>query len=397
MTFFRTTGLLILREVTRIGHDHSLLLTLLIAPVLYLFFYGSIYINKAEQSVKLAVVDLDQSALSRLLTQQINDLQMVDVVLAGSLQHAEEAMQAGSCQGFLHISKGLEANVLSFHPADVQLAVNAARFLPSSDLIGSVTEICLAVCAGVRMEYYEMKGLTSSLSLNEALPVNLDYRPLYNDRSSYGAFLLPGLLMLILQQTLLIGLAESIAAERMKKSFAEWIRLAHGRIFTALAGKGGFYLMLYAVYALFALTNTFSVFQVPMRGDWHALALCLILFLITLIPMAIWIGSLFRSQLISLQVLAFSSYPIFLITGYSWPLEMLPWGIRALSSLLPTTPFMKAYISITQQGGSLSDNLPAIGHLMLLLLFYSAICWFRISRLSLRDSDHTIAPADVAS
>lgn len=372
------------RELHMIGKDHSLLLTLLIAPLLYLFFYGSVYSNKEEEKVKLAVVDDDQTALSRLLIQQIDNLQMVDVILEPSLEPARKQMYLGVCQGYIYIDKGLEQNVLSLRQGNIILAVNAGRFLPSSDLILSVTQTCLAVSAGVRMQYFEMKGNTEQSSLNQAMPVNLDYHPMFNERSSYGAFLLPGLLMLILQQTLLLGLAESVSAERMKKTLAEWFSAAGNNIVPGLIGKGLFYFILFASYALFVLTINFSVFNLALKGSAASLALLITVFLLTLIPMAMWIGSFFKSQLLCLQLLAFSSYPIFLITGYTWPFSMLPIPIQGISSLLPTTPFMRAYISMAVQGGTLSDNFSTLLHMLLLMGLFSILCYMRLKLLSKR-------------
>jgi ABC-2 type transport system permease protein len=369
------------RELRMIGHDHSLLLTLLIAPLLYLFFYGSIYSYKEEKKVKLAIVDEDHSSLSRLLMEQLNDLQMVDVVLEPSIEQAQQKMYSGECQGYLYIDKGLEQHVLSLKQANIVLAVNAGRFLPSSDLIASVTKVCLAVSAGVRIQYFEMKGLTESASLREAMPVNFDYRPMFNERSSYGAFLLPGLLMLILQQTLLLGLAESVASERMKMTLPKWFTDAGGNIFNALVGKGLFYFLLYGGYALFVLTINFPVFHLTLTGSPGVLVLLVTLFILSLIPLAMLIGSFFKSQLLCLQILAFSSYPIFLITGYSWPFQMLPRVIQVISSLLPTTPFMRAYISVTQQNGSLHDNIVPLIHMLSLLILYAGICHLRFKFL----------------
>ena len=365
------------RELKLIGEDHSLLLTLLIAPLLYLFFYGSIYAYKDEEKVKLVIVDDDQTSLSRLLAQQIDNLQMVDVIMEPSIDLAQNLMYNGGCQGYLYIDKGLEKKVLSLQQGNVVLAVNAGRFLPSSDLIASVTKICLAVSAGVRMQYFEMKGLTETTSLKEAVPVNLDYHPMFNESSSYGAFLLPGLLMLILQQTLLLGLAESVSAERMKKTLAEWFSFTNNNILHGIIGKGFFYFFLFASYALFVLTINFSVFHLTLQGNIATIALLITVFLLTLIPMAMWIGSFFKSQLLCLQILAFSSYPIFLITGYAWPFRMLPVFIQVISSLLPTTPFMRAYISVTQQGGTLSDNIVNVFHMLALLILFLSLCYRR--------------------
>lgn len=370
---------LLLREASLVAKDHSLLLTLLIAPLLYAFFYGSIYINKEEQNVKLAVVDDDHSRLSRLLQQNIDNSPTVELIHFPNLEEAKEHMYRGNCQGYFYIPKGTESNLLSLKQSNVVLAVNAARFLPSSDILMSVQQICLTIGAGVRLQYYQKsEGMSSTIAMQNVMPVNLDYRPLFNERSSYGAFLLPGLLALILQQTLLIGLSESVAGERQHSRIKEWLK---GGVSTGIWGKGLFYLFLFSAYAFFFLNVNYSLLNLPMRGNGFELSLLLALLILTLIPMAQFIGSLFKSQLLCLQMMAFSTYPIFLITGYSWPFESLPVAIQWLSKLLPTTPFILMYTSVVQSGASLWANPGALIHLMLLWCFYSAVAYVRLNML----------------
>ncbi len=94
------------RELRTIARDHSLLLTLLLAPLLYAFFYGSIYINKEEVNVPLAVVDDDQSALSRLLTEQFNNTQAIQVVGAKDMREAQEMLNREDVQGYIYLQEG---------------------------------------------------------------------------------------------------------------------------------------------------------------------------------------------------------------------------------------------------------------------------------------------------
>lgn len=370
---------LFLREVSSIAKDHSLLLTLLIAPLLYAFFYGSIYINKEEQNVRLAVVDDDRSNLSRLLQQNIDNSPVIELVHFSNLEAAKEQMYRGNCQGYFYIPKGTETNLLSLKQSNVLLAVNAARFLPSSDILLNVQQICLTIGAGVRLQYFEKsEGMSSLMAMQNVMPINLDYKPLFNERSSYGAFLLPGLLALILQQTLLIGLSESVAAERQNGKIGVWLR---GGVSVGIWGKGLFYLLLFSAYAFFFLNVNYKLLQLPMRGNGFELSILLLLFILTLIPMAQFIGSLFKSQLVCLQMMAFSTYPIFLITGYSWPFESLPLTVQWLSKLLPTTPFIQMYTAIVQSGASIWINPAALLHLILLWCFYSCICYLSLSSL----------------
>lgn len=373
---------LLLREATLVAKDHSLLLTLLIAPLLYAFFYGSIYSYKTEEEVPICIVDEDRTGLSRTLIQQINNTQMVHVTAVTTLEAAKESMYHGKTQGFLYIQKGMEKKVLSLQQANMVLALNAARFLPSSDVLGTITQVGLTVGAGVRLQYLQKKGMNTETSVREVMAVKPDARPLFNNRTDYGTFLLPGLLAMILQQTLLIGLAGGTAAERQRNTFAQWMGMAGHNISIALWGKGTFYFILFCCYAFFFLTVNFGVLDLTLLGNPWELALVTALFLLSLIPMGVLTGLLFRSQLLCTQLLAFTTYPIFLITGYTWPIQQLPDGLKAAGGLLPITPFLTLYQGIVQQGAHITDRLPALYHLCILWFFYTMLCLFRIRSLT---------------
>lgn len=378
----RHTGRLFLREAKMVAHDHSLLLTLLIAPLLYAFFYGSIYSYKVEEKVLLAVADDDKSELSRTFLQQVANMQIAAVTGAVDLRDAQEKMYAGQCQGYLYIPEGLQQKVLALQQGDIVLAVNAARFLPSSELAGAITTLALTAGAGVRLKYNEMQGLNSRMAMQETQPVRLDYRPMYNPRSSYGAFLLPGLLALILQQTLLIGLSESVALDKQHRRIPELV--GSGGLSAALAGKGLFYLVLFLCYTFFFLTVNYSTLDIPFRGRPADAAVIFFIFFLALIPLGIWLGTLFSGQLMAAQIMVFSTYPVFLVAGYAWPYEALPLPLQVLSSLVPTTPFLRAYQSIAQTGGALSANLVPMLHLLALSALYTLLALLRLSRLNKR-------------
>lgn len=380
--FFRHITRLFLREVKLVAKDHSLLLTLLIAPLLYAFFYGSIYSYKVEEKVLLAVADDDKSELSRTFLQQLTKMQIVEVVGALDLKDAQEKMYYGECQGFLYIPNGVQKKVLALQQGDIVLAVNAARFLPSSELAGAITTLALTVGAGVRLKYNERQGLNSQMAMRETQPVNLDYRPMYNPRSSYGAFLLPGLLALILQQTLLIGLAESMALDRERLQIPQMVGAGGGGLSATLWGKGLFYMILFCCYAFFFMTVNYSTLDIPFRGHAFDVAVVFFIFFFTLIPLGIWLGSMFPSQLMAAQMMVFSTYPVFLIAGYAWPYESLPVPLQWLSSMVPTTPFLRVYQSIVQTGGTLADNMPSVLHLLGLCAFYTLLALLGLRRLN---------------
>ncbi|MBO9618133.1 MAG: ABC transporter permease [Niabella sp.] len=364
------------REIRFVSAQKALVLIFLIAPIAYAFMYGSIYTNKLEEKVKIAVVDMDGSELSRMITTQLNAAPMADVIYASDLTDAQQKMDYGTVQGYLYFEKGLQEKVLSLQKTTITLAVNASRFLPSSDLTATLSKISLTLSAGIRMKYISKQGNSSIAALQQANPLTLDYRPLYNETSSYGAFLLPGLLAIILQQTLLIGLVAGMGIEQ-KNKFPGLFQM--GNASSILIGKGSLYLFIFLIIGLFFVIINFSVLRIPMRGNGFNLFILSALFIAALIPMGLFLGSFFRSPLMGMQVMAFSSYPIFLITGYSMPYHSLPKLVQGLSALLPTTPFLKSYQSVVQAGGNLFDNKAAVVHLLVLWLLYCVLCIWRIN------------------
>ncbi|REC42846.1 ABC transporter permease [Chryseobacterium sp. 5_R23647] len=369
------------REIRNVSKDSSLFLILLLAPILYAFMYGSIYLNKGEEKVKLALIDNDGTAISRTLTQQLNSTPMIEIVPSSNISEAQEMMFQGEVQGYFYIQSGFEKNIFSLKQANVNLVLNASRFLPSSDLLSTATKVCLTVGAGVRKTYFNKQGMGEDEAMKMTNPINMDYRPLYNSSMTYGSFLLPGLLAIILQQTLLIGVAASFTSEREEKKLLNLYQISKQSISKIIFGKSLLYFVVFMIFGFFFSVVNFSVFDVEVRGNYLDLAVISALFIATIIVFGMLIGSFFKTKLFAFQVLVFSSYPIFLITGYSMPYQALPKFVQILSDVLPTSPFLKTYISIVQAGGSLSDNLSSVIHLVVLWIVFELLLILRIKYL----------------
>lgn len=371
-----------IREIRFVTSESSLLLTLLIAPILYSFIYGSIYINKDQKEVELAIVDFDQSSLSRTLTTEINSSRKIAVHNFSTVKDAQEAMFRSEVQGWLEIPEGLERNVFSLKQATIKANVNSSQFLPASATLMTLNEVTLTVSAGARKLYFEKKGLGNAAALQMTNPITFDYRPLFNEGKNYGTFLIPGLLAIILQQTLLIGLSASIASEREKKRLKPLMQnYSFSQIFL---GKGMFYWISFIITGIFFVTVNFALLGASFRGSYLNGFLLTGLFIGCIISFGMLVGSFFRSTLMTFQVMGFSSYPIFMITGYSLPSQALPSYIQFLSNLLPTTPFLKSYISVVQTGGSLAENSEHIFHLALLFVIFTLLLMWRFAYLRRR-------------
>ncbi|GAB5557844.1 MAG: ABC transporter permease [Schleiferiaceae bacterium] len=353
------------------------------APLLYAFFYGSIYINKTESEVPIAVVDRDKTKLSRQYVSMIDQTENVWVKNHfHSFEKAKEKFLTTEVQGIMIIEEGFESQISRLQSSDVGLLLNTSHFLPSNDINEAITEVSLLLGAGVRLKYFELHGSSEDLSSNLAMPIRVSDHTVYAHPLSYGNFLLPGLLLLILQQTLLIGLAESTAREREQKTFGNWLGEGpRNDWMRKVFGKGLFYFILFSAYALFFHVVNYRVLNLPNHADPFILAVCLSVFFWVLIFFAQWVGSFFSKEIYALQFFAFSTYPIFLLTGYSWPLYAMNPILKMMAWCLPTTPMLEIYNALIFKGATWVEIQGSLLHLVILGGIYWILLQLRFSKI----------------
>ena len=370
------------REIKFISHDVNLISVLLLAPLFYSFFYGSIYYNKVETDVSIVVVDMDHSDLSRKLIRMLDAHQLIKVNdSVEDLTQAKNEIDNGKAQGVVFIPKNFESEVKSGKGTDIKIYLNTTRFLISNDLNKAINEVIATMGMGVRLKYFEAQGYSFEQSKELVEPLHLDMRPMFNFTESYGDFLIVAILVLILHQTLMFGLSESVAKEREFDTLHELYQESNKSVAAALFGKGFFYIILYSAYSFFFFTINFGLFKIRFDGNPYALALTTLLMVISITFLSIFISSFFKRKIFALQFLTLTSYPLFLISGYSWPLSSMPVFLQLIAYLIPLTPFLNAYQRITQMGAGWNDVVVQIFHLLILSILGFTASYYRMKNL----------------
>lgn len=370
------------REARFIVKDMDLVTIVLLSPLFYAFFYTSIYSYKTEKEVPVAVVDMDHSHASKTLIRDLDSHQLIDVSeVVPDYSSGIDRIYRLEAQGLIYIPQGFESSLKSGQGTDIKIYLNTSRFLVSNDLNKAINEVTGTLASGVRIRFFQMQGFSFSQAKEISEPLRSEVKPLFNPLESYGDFLIPGLLVLILQQTLLIGLSESIAKEREEGSLLQLYNSAGRNIFTTISGKGAFYFLLYASYALLFYTLHFSIFKISFKGSVSAAAVMTAIFLFAAVCLATLVSSFFKRKIISLQVVAFTSYPVFLMSGYAWPFQAMPKFIRLAGGLLPSTPYLNAFNRIIQMGAGWQDIMPEFIHLVILALSGFLITALRLKLL----------------
>lgn len=376
------------REAAFIAKDRNIITIILLSPLFYAFFYCSIYMNKTERDINTIVVDMDHSKTSETLIKEIDAHPMIKVMkVTGNLAEAKEYIYSMEAQGIIYIERDFEKDVKRGKGADLRLFLNTTRFLVSNDMNKAVNEIALATGTKTKVQFFESAGYNINQAKRAADPLTLDLRSLFNTTESYGDFMIAGIIILILQQTLLIGLSESVAKERENHTIRELFYTANESPWALIMGKGAIYFILYSCYAFFFFTFIFNMYSQRLEGSVFALIVATAFLLLSVMFVGIFIASFFERKIMALQFFVFTTYPFFLMSGYSWPMKSMPVALQYLTQIFPTTPYLSAFARIAQMGAGFNDVLPQIIHLAILATIGLVLTRLRIKILVSKEKD----------
>lgn len=376
---------LIKKEALLVLNDRSILLVLFVAPFLYLFMIGTTYIKKDEEKVSVGVVDMDHTKSSRAFLNMLNATQKVALNHTYySLPEANNGIYSFNVQGYVYVPYGFEKKLKKKESASIGLVLNNTRFLPSNDINKAVNLVTLDYAIKSRENFFESKQIITKLARSYADPVTVQVNAVYNSTNNYGDFLLPFVLFLILHQTLLIGLSESVASDRENRLMTNSFKESYNNFINYIFGKIGVYFFLFLAYILFVLLVGFPIFDLPIRGNFFALLGISSIFLLATLLYGWFIASFFTSEIRVMEVIALTSYPIFLITGITWSINEMPLFVQFISNLIPLSPFFVFLKKLAVMGVDYHLYLKEVIQLLILLIIGFVAAYFRFRYLQKR-------------
>jgi len=365
-------------ELLLIFQDKSILLTCLVAPVLYAFFVGSIYMEKDVSEIPIAVVDYDHSKLSRKVADLVDSNEKVKVLSHfSSLEDAMFSFNNLEIQGILIIPNNFQKETMNLDGTHVELILNNTKFLTSNEINKGVQQVMLTISGGVRMQYFISNKVPVELAKQQAQPILPVIKSIYNATNNYGDYLLPILLILILQQTLIIGFGQSVVHEFNHGLLTDIKSTSYFDFMKVLSAKSFYYILLYVIYFFIFYKLIFPYYHLAFKGSIFLHLILSTVFISIVILYTIILASFFKTTIGWTEVLAFSTYPLFLVSGYSWPLEAMPTFLQGFANLLPSTPYFKIFSMLSIEGAALSNITEGFIHLLILLIVGYTVMYFR--------------------
>jgi ABC-2 type transport system permease protein len=348
------------------ARDRAAVVTMIVAVLIYGFYYPEAYSHQVVDRLPLVVIDLDDSVSSRELLRRVDSLRGVHVAaVLNAMPEAESWITSRRADAILLVLPRFERDILRGGRGRVAVYGNGANLLRASNALASLADALASFGAAAAREQAQFRGAP-------APPVfELVQRPLYNTRVGYGSTVVPAVGQLIAQQTLLIGIVLVLA----------WRRERLGRRL-GMAGR-----TLLGTGAFFALVGVFSsahfagfvpwFHDYPRGGNPPVLALAIPVFVLAVTSLGLFIGSFFRVRERAMLFLLPAALPMYFLSGASWQVEAMPAAARGLAALLPSSHGIPLIMKLNQMGASLEEVAPEFAALIVLAVLYGALAWWR--------------------
>ena len=343
-------------EWRSVWHDEGVVLITVFALFIYGISYSLGYGGEVLNEVPIAVVGGRESAKSRELVRMLNASPKLRVAHeVADMVEAEQLLRERKVWGVVAIPPDIENDILSGRQGKVAILGDASYFLAYREVAeGTVSAI---------QQMNEQIAVERDGAYNP--PLIYEQRNLFNPSLGYGIFVMPAIILLIVQQTALIGIGMVSATRRERR-----LRYATRSVFAVTLGRTAVYLAIYALTLGFMLTVHYSLFDYPMRGEWWRCVAVVVPYLLAVIFLAQILGSLFRRRESSILWLLWLSIPFLLVSGVSLPPQAFPQWLYIIGRVVPSSSAVDAWIAVQSRGASLVDVAPELTTLWILVALY---------------------------
>lgn len=357
-------------EFQRIAGNKAFIFLVVAWPLLYSILFGGILWKRVVQKMPVAVVDLDRSSLSRTLVRYISASRSFDVVrtLENPLEIKDDFL-TGDRAMTLVIPRNFSRDIKRGSPVVLKAFSNAANIIVGGLTYADLKTITATFAGGIQLKTLQKGGLSTQRALEIVQPIQVDVANLFNPGMNYQNYLTPGLWAMLIQQMMLLLGALCFVPFRERKE-VQSLRGQAGSDASLFWGKYLFYLVVGVASFELILRLLFPFFGIEINAPVFTIISLVFLFCAGALALGFVISLASDTTFGAMKGVLLISSPAFLLSGYTFPLDYMPYLHRALSAVFPLSPFVTAYRRLFQEGIGLEYLEGPIVHLLILLVIY---------------------------
>ncbi|MGL5683530.1 MAG: ABC transporter permease [Marinifilaceae bacterium] len=373
-------------EFITIFHDFGVMIFLFLLPFGYPIMYGLIYNPQTPRNVPVVIVDNARTALSRQYCRMLDATEQVKVAgYASSLEEAKVALAREKAYAIVSLDRDFERNILRGEQSHVMLYSAVYSMIYYRIFAAACTNVNNAMSA--QLQAQQLPGATLRQLSVAITPVKNTSLAVYNPTSGFATFIMPGVELLVIQQSLLLGIGMLAGTQRERNRNKRLIPLNHHYFgpLRIITGKALCYVTFSILTTFWTMNIVPRIFKLPHLSDFWEIQLFLLPFVLASILMAMTFSCIVKGRELPLIIFTFTSLPLIFAGGISWPWASIPKFWQHLMAIFPSTYGIQGYVQMASCDAPLSSIRFYYLFEWALVLFYLLTAFF-VYRYELRCS-----------
>jgi len=374
----RTLKFLLQKEFKQIVRNTVILRLIFVAPILQLLILA-FAVDYEIKNIKLFFVDQDKSHFSGLLFSKFNASEYFTIEeYSINLVDAKEAIHKGECDLVLNIEPDFERNLYRNGNAGIQLIANAI----DGTKAGLSTNYASAIIRDFNQMLIKQYGLRSNLLMNpEYLQIETNYSYWYNPELNYQAYMVPGILVLLV--TMIGAFMSSMNIVREKElGTIEQINVTPIKKHYFIIGKTLPFWIIGMLEFGFGLVIAKVVFDIPMVGNLFTLFTFAGVFLFVVLGIGLLISTVTETQQQAMFISWFFLVIFILLGGLFTATENMPTWAQRIAYFNPISYFIEVNRMVLLKGAGFKD---IARHFIIMIGFvfaFNSLAIFRYKKVS---------------
>ena len=360
------------KEFVQMRRDRLTVAMIVGIPILQLVLFGYA-INTDPKALPTAIVDHDRSAFSRSLAAAVVNTGYFAIAARPATDaEADRMLDRGEVQFALFVPPDFSRRLQRGERPTLALAADATDPAATGNALNAL------VALGNTALRHDLKGpLAPFPQPGPAFELSVQRR--YNAEGVTQWHIVPGLLGVILQMTMVMMTAFAITRERERGTFENLLATPVTAL-EVMTGKIVPYILVGFLQAGIILVAARSLFEVPMIGSIGVLMAAMTLYIASLLALGFTISTVARNQLQAMQMTFFFFLPAMLLSGFMFPFRGMPVWAQAIGDLFPITHFLRIVRGVMLKGNGAADTVPHLWPMAAFLVVAAAIALARYRR-----------------
>lgn len=336
--------------------DEGIIIFFIIVPLIYPLLYSWIYSNEVVRNVLIVVVDQSNSHASRHFINKLDASPDVKVEFkCSNIEEAKELLAKQDAKGIIFFPNDFQKKLYRGEQSHISIFCDMSLMLTYKAIYTTTMYVSLEINKEIQKQ--KLPALTKEQENVSTEPISVEAKPIFNTTIGYGNALIPGVLILIIQQTLLlgIGLAAGTAKENNTYENIDTTNGLHIKTFELLVGKSLCYFLIYIVMTSYVLLCVPRFFNFTMIAHPDDLIAFITPYLLSVIFFSITISIAVKHRESIMLLTVFTSLPLLFLSGASWPEASIPTIWKYISWIFPSTFGIRGFQRLASMGGNIND------------------------------------------